>query len=134
MQVYFDKRKQANEQPWHIDGCVPWLELPNGQRWTPLGAVLQATEGPMTKIGSFIPDYWDHSSTVEPATAAKQLNTLIRRMDRLSLNDKRNGEPMNVRAAGNLVLFPMGNFLFSFFFFFFFFFFFRLQRFIFYFF
>ena len=99
-----------NEQPWHLDGTVPWRKLRDGRLNTAWVSIISLTDGPRTAVAGFMPDYWAEGYDND------HLTDLVAK----ALDNCRDSDAV-FRRAGNLLLFPMGFFFFFFVFFFFFF-------------
>jgi hypothetical protein len=100
--VYRDVSGTPNEQPWHLDGTVPWRPMgPGGKLWTPIGAVVQFSDGPGTVLGGFISDIWRSGND---AVVAKKVNSAF-----ASLAGPLPSEALDLKRAGNTVIFPMGS-------------------------
>ena len=98
MQTYVWKEGGINEQPWHLDGTVPWRRLRDGSLNTSWVTVIGLTDGPRTAVAGFMPDYWREGYE----------NDVLTEQVAGALENCRDTDA-EFRRAGNLLLFPMGN-------------------------
>ena len=97
MQTYVWKEGAVNEQPWHLDGTVPWRKLRDGKLNT---SIIALTDGPRTAVAGFMPDFWHEGYE----------NDVLTDKVAAALANCRDSEAQ-FRRAGNLLLFPWVSFV-----------------------
>ena len=101
--MYGDVGGQVNEQPFHLDGVVPWFTPEGGgKKWTTLSCVLQLCDGPSTVLGTLLEDFWK----LDDEEVADSLNAAISKENSVSHTE-------TLRRAGHVVIFPQGKIFFD---------------------
>lgn len=102
--MYRDVPGTCNEQPFHLDGSVPWSTLRNGAIYTALSCVILLGDGPGTVLGRLLSNFWDSFGD-----DAQGLSDFIR--DQIKKSEEEMG-PYKSRA-GHVVVFPLGSLFFT---------------------
>lgn len=101
--MFRDVPGSLNEQPFHLDGTVPWSQLQDGRVCTALSCVVLLGDAPGTVLGRLLSNFWEEFAG-DDAAIAKFLNKHIAECDKA--HDSTAKKAM-VRA-GTVVLFPLG--------------------------
>lgn len=88
---------EANEQPFHLDGTVPWLKMSNGKLATALSCVILLGDAPSTVLGTLLTDFWVNTDK----EIAEMLQQEI-------LECQKEKKTPTIRRAGHVTIFPLG--------------------------
>lgn len=88
---------QANEQPYHLDGTIPWATLEDGKKCTALSCVVLLSDGPGTVLGRMLSNFWVKND--------EEVVSFLNEQVQESINAQH--KPV-LRRAGHVVVFPLG--------------------------
>lgn len=96
--MYRDVPGEVGEQPFHLDGTVPWMDL-EGRKCTPLSCIILLTDGPGAVLGRLLSNFWDELDDDEAVSSF-----LLEQVE----ESKKKEKSSVVQRAGHVLMFPLG--------------------------